>query len=57
MELFVIRDLTHWAAWEDLPLILEHKYCLPVGGNSVVVCNSTGSKGSVAFNGVKSVGV
>ena len=55
MALFVIRDFTHWASWEYLPLIWKQKYYLPAGGNCFVVCNSTGSIGSVAFNGVKRV--
>ena len=55
MALFGIRDLTHWAAWEDLPLIRKHKYSLPGGDIFVVACNSTGTIGSVAFNGVKGV--
>ena len=36
MALFIIRDLTHWEAWEDLPLIWKHKYYLPVGVNCFV---------------------
>ena len=55
MALFTILDLTHWEAWEYLPLILKHKYSLPAGVNSVVVCNFTGGIGSVAFNGIKIV--
>ena len=57
MNLVIIPDLTHLAAWEDLSLIWEHKYSLPAGGNLVVVCNLTDTIGSVALNGVKWVGV
>ena len=57
MDLFSIRDLTHWAAWVDLLLIWKHKYSLPEGGNCFVLCNSTGATGSVVFNGVKWGGV
>ena len=53
MALFIILDLIHWAAWEDLPLILKQKYSLPAGGNSVVLCNLLDAIGIVAFNGVK----
>ena len=53
MALLVIRDLTHWAAWEDLPLIYKHKYYLPDGGNCFVLFYSIGSIGSEMFNGVK----
>ena len=53
MALLIILYLTHWAAWEYLPWILEHKYFLPTGGNLFVLCRSTYSIGSVAFNGVK----
>ena len=52
MTLFVIRDLTHWEAWEDLPLICKQKYYLLAGGNCFVLCNSTGEIGSVVLNGV-----
>ena len=31
MALFIIRDLTQWAAWEDIPLFWTHKYSLPAG--------------------------
>ena len=55
MALFIIRDLKHWAALEDLPLIWKHKYYLPAGGNLFVVCNPTGAIGSASFNGVKRV--
>ena len=53
MAVFIICDLTHWEAWEDLLLILKHKYSLPSGGNCFVVCSSIGEKGGVAFNGLK----
>ena len=42
MALLIILDFTHWAAWEDLPLIRKHKYILyQRGGGGVVffVCN------------------
>ena len=55
MALLTILYLTHWEAWEDLPLIWKHKYYLPEGGNLVVVCNLTYAIGSIAFNGVKLV--
>ena len=57
MALFSIRDLTHWASVGDLLFIWKHKYSLPDGGNCFVVCNSTGTIGSVVFNGVKRGGV
>ena len=57
MALVIILDLTQLLAWEDLPLIWEHKYSLLTGGNLLVVCNSTDEIGSVAFNGIKLVGV
>ena len=53
MALLSIRDLTHCAAWGDLLLIRKHKYYLPAGGNCFVLFNSTGTIGSVVFNGVK----
>ena len=53
----IILDLTHLAAWEDLPLIWKHKYYLPAGGNLVVVCNLTDTTDSVAVNVIKYVGV
>ena len=53
MALFIIRDLTHWAARDDFPLIRKHKYSLPAGGNFFVVCNLTGAISSESFNGVK----
>ena len=53
MALFIILDLTHLAAWDYFPLIQKHKYSLPAGGNLVVVCNSTGVIGGVAFYVVK----
>ena len=53
MALFIIPDLTHWAAWEYLVFVLKHKYSLLSGGNSVVVCNLTDAIWSVAFNIVK----
>ena len=55
MSLFSIRDLTHWAAWGYLMLILTQKYYLPDRGDCSVVCNSTGAIGSILFNGVKPV--
>ena len=39
MAVFIIRDLTHWWAWEDIMLIWKHKYYLPLGGNFFVLCN------------------
>ena len=57
MNLVVILDFTHLASWEDLPLILKHKYSLLAGRNSVVVYNLTDAIGSVALNCVKWVGV
>ena len=54
MALFIIRDLTHWEAWEDPLLICKHKYYLTAGVN-FFVCNSTVAIGIVAFNGVKRV--
>ena len=57
MILVIILDLTHLAAWEDLPLIWKHKHYLPAGGNLVVVCNLTDAIDIVALNGVKWVGV
>ena len=57
MALFIILDLTHLAVWEDSPLILKHKYYVQSGGNLVVVCNLADAIFSVAFNGVKLVGV
>ena len=57
MNLVIILDLTHLSAWEDLSLILKHKYYLPAGGNLVVVCNLTDEIVSLVFNGVKWVGV
>ena len=55
MALFIILDLTHWAAWENLPLIWNHKCSLPTGVNLVVVCNLTDTIVSVKFNGFKVV--
>ena len=57
MDLFSIRDLTHYTTWEDLLFIWKHNYSLPDGRNLVVVCNSTGSIGSVMLNVVKRGGV
>ena len=53
MALFIFLDLTHLAAWEDLPLIWKQKYSLPAGGNLVVVCNLKDAIVSVEFNGIK----
>ena len=53
MDLFIILDLTHWAAWEYLPLIWKHKSYLPLWGNSFVVCNLTYAIVSVAFDRIK----
>ena len=53
MDLFIIRDLIQWASWEDILLIW--KIYLPAGGNSVVVCNSTGAIVSVVLKGVNLV--
>ena len=53
MALFSIYDLTHWAACVNLLLIWKHKYYLPAGVNCLVLCNSTGTIGSVVFNGFK----
>ena len=36
-------------------LIWKHKYYLPAGGDSIVVCNLTDAIGSVEFNGIKLV--
>ena len=55
MALFIICYLTHWEAWEDVPLIWKHEYSLPAGGNCFVLCNSTGAISSVGINGVKRV--
>ena len=55
MALFSIHDLTHWEAWKDLPVIWEHKYYLPSGGNCFVLCNSTVAICSIVFNDVKQV--
>ena len=55
MALLIIRDLTHWAAWEDLSLIWTHKYSLPEGGHVFVVYSSIGAICIVAFNGDKKV--
>ena len=57
MTLVIILDLTHLVAWEDLPLILKHKYSLPEENNLVVVCKLTDAICSVAFNGVKWAGM
>ena len=38
ITLVVILDLTHLAAWVDLPSILKHIYYLPTGGDFVAVC-------------------
>ena len=57
ISLFIILDLTHFIAWEDLPLVLKHKCFLPAGSNLVVVCNLTDAMGSLSFNGVYWVGV
>ena len=57
MALSSSRGLTHGAAWGDLLLIYKHKYSLSDGGNCFVLCNSTGTIGSVVFNGVKLGGV
>ena len=57
MDLFSIRYFTHWAAWVDLLLIWKQKYYLPARGNFFVLCNSTGTMGSVVFNVVKQWGV
>ena len=57
MALVIILDLTHFPAWQDLSLFWKQKYSLPSGVNLVVVCNLTYAIVSVAFNGVKWVGV
>ena len=57
MALYIIRDLSHWAALYDLLFIWTQKYYLTDGGNLVVVCNSTCAIVSVVFNGVKQGGV
>ena len=54
MALLIIRDLTHLAVWEDIPLTWFFIY-LPAGGNLFVVCNSTCEIGIVASNGIKQV--
>ena len=57
MELVIILDLKNLEAWKKLPLIWKHNYSLPAGGNLVVVCDLIDVMGSLAFNGVKLVGV
>ena len=56
MDLFSVRNLTHWTACGDLLLIWKHNYSLLAGGN-FLFGNSTGAKVSVVFNGAKRVGV
>ena len=38
VTLFVILNLTHLAAWADLPSIWKHVNYFPTGGNFAVVC-------------------
>ena len=57
MALFIISDLTHYAAWGDLLLSRKNKHSLLTGGNLVVVCKSIGAIGTVVFNDVKRGGV
>ena len=53
MALFIIRDLTYWAVYDDFLFIWKHKYSLPAGGNFYVVCNSIGAIEIVTSNRVK----